>query len=348
MASGQARPLHAVIRFGDFALDPARGTLVRSGVRLKLQPQPLRVLEMLLEKAPGIVSREEIQRDVWGKDANVDVEQSLNFCIRQIRVAIVDGSKEPRYIETIPRVGYRFIAPVFRERANAEIPAVLDPEPPAPAQTVPVGSLPFLQQKRLRKWLSVGALGIVLVVTGVGGFRWATLRRGDSHAVTVSYLTTYPGDELDPSLSPDGSQVAFSWSGSRHDNRDIYVLPVGGQNPLRLTQDPREDTSPAWSPDGHSIAFLRRHKDDAVDIMLIPALGGPERSLSSIHLFQAGTEIPQRTLAWSPNGKWLIFTQSEPSGSSRLSLLSLASGAIRPAFQPSGNPIPRCFPSFFA
>ena len=109
----------------------------------------------------------------------------------------------------------------------------------------------------------------------------------ESHPVRISYVTTYPGDELDPSLSPDGSQVAFSWGGNRNENRDIYVLPVGGQNPLRLTQDPADDTSPAWSPDGRSIAFLRRDKDDAANIMLIPALGGPERSLCSINLVAA-------------------------------------------------------------
>src|SRR5579862_8019763 len=101
--SAEGRP-QAVVRFGDFTLDLGRGALSRHGVRLKLQPQPRRILEMLIERAPGILSREDIQRDVWGKDVNVDVEQSLNFCIRQIRAALNDGSKEPRYIETIPRV----------------------------------------------------------------------------------------------------------------------------------------------------------------------------------------------------------------------------------------------------
>ncbi len=75
---------------------------------------------MLLDRTPGILSREDIQRDLWGNGVNVDVDQSLNFCIRQIRAALIDGSKEPKYIETIPRLGYRFIAPIEREIGRAE------------------------------------------------------------------------------------------------------------------------------------------------------------------------------------------------------------------------------------
>ena len=116
MASSPERGSQSVVRFGDFTLDPARGTLSRHGVRLKLQPQPRRVLETLIDRAPEILSREDIQRYVWGDSVNVDVEQNLNFCIRQIRVALIDASKEPRFIETIPRLGYRFIAPILRER----------------------------------------------------------------------------------------------------------------------------------------------------------------------------------------------------------------------------------------
>jgi Tol biopolymer transport system component/DNA-binding winged helix-turn-helix (wHTH) protein len=338
MASAPERRPQSVIRFGDFALDQMRRTLSRSGVRMKLQPQPLRVLEMLLDKAPGILSREDIQGDVWGEDVNVDVEQSLNFCIRQIRVALIDGSKEPRFIETIPRLGYRFIAPVVWERTNGESENVENHTLLAPAPAAPETPPPSLPRPGMRKWLSfMGAVAIV-IVAGVAGARWLATRGEDSHPIRVTYVTTYPGDELDPSLSPDGSQIAFSWGGNGDENRDIYVLPVGGQSPLRLTQDPADDTSPSWSPDGRSIAFLRRYKDDAVNIMLVPALGGPERSLCSVHLVRATTPIPQRMLNWSPNGKWLIFAQSLPAGNSILSLLSLESGTIRTAaFQRHGR-----------
>ncbi len=70
-------------------------------------------------------------------------------------------------------------------------------------------------------------------------------------------LTSYPGFEWSPALSPDGNQVAFSWNGEKQDNFDIYIKLIGSSPPHRLTRDPAEDGSPAWSPDGRSIAFLR-------------------------------------------------------------------------------------------
>jgi Tol biopolymer transport system component len=162
----------------------------------------------------------------------------------------------------------------------------------------------------------------------------------------VSFVTTYPGDELDPSLSPDGRQVAFSWGGKRNDNRDIYVLPVGGQNPLRLTQHPEEDTSPEWSPDGRSIAFIRRRGGQLASIMLIPALGGPERDLYEFRLGQHLTVIEQRKLAWSPDGKWLVFTNQGLSGDHALFLLSLETGAARSLFSDHPNGVEDLSPAF--
>ena len=118
---------------------------------------------MLLEKAPGILSREDIQGDVWGSDVNVDVEQSLNFCIRQIRIALIDGSKEPRYIETVPRLGYRFIAPVLREDVIAENLTLFDSRPVVPDEgaKAALDALPLpIQPLPLRKWLSMSAVAI--------------------------------------------------------------------------------------------------------------------------------------------------------------------------------------------
>ena len=143
----------------------------------------------------------------WGKDVNVDVEQSLNFCIRQIRAALNDGSKEPRYIETIPRVGYRFIAPILREGDNDASSTL--PEPLASAEVAPDALPVSLHQPGLMKWLSVGAAALVIIVSVVAGVRRSTLRR-ESDPVRISYVTTYPRDELDPSLSPDGSSGLHS------------------------------------------------------------------------------------------------------------------------------------------
>jgi Tol biopolymer transport system component len=151
---------------------------------------------------------------------------------------------------------------------------------------------------------------VLLLITAV---QRAARPREQNRLPTVSYVTTYPGDEVDPSFSPDGRQVAFSWGGNKNENRDIYVLPVGGQHPLRLTQDPADDISPAWSPDGLSIAFIRRADEHSGSIILIPALSGPERRLRAIRLAPA-TDIRQRMLAWSPDGRWLVFTDQVSPG----------------------------------
>ena len=102
----------AVLRFGAFELDLKNNQLRRGGVLLKLSPQQFRVLRMLAER-PGLVcSREEIQREIWGGETFVDFDRSLNVCVAQIRSALNDDSEAPRYIQTVPRQGYRFVAPV--------------------------------------------------------------------------------------------------------------------------------------------------------------------------------------------------------------------------------------------
>ena len=100
----------AVVRFGDYELDRARGVLLRGGAAVKLQPQPLRALVYLIECAPRIVSREELGARIWGEGVHVEMEQGLNYCIRQIRQALDDRPMDPKFVETLPRQG----VPVYR------------------------------------------------------------------------------------------------------------------------------------------------------------------------------------------------------------------------------------------
>src|SRR5215472_1075433 len=100
------------LRFGPYELDIAAGRLLKNGIAVKLQPQPFRVLLLLIQHAGEVVPREEIQSSVWGDSTFVDFERGINFCINQIRAVLCDNAEKPRYIETIPRIGYRFIAPV--------------------------------------------------------------------------------------------------------------------------------------------------------------------------------------------------------------------------------------------
>jgi len=117
--------------FGPFTFDPECGELNRNGYHIRLQPQPTLVLALLTNQPGKLILREEIYRSVWGEDTHVDFEQSLNYCIRQIRSALRDDANNPKYLETVPKRGYRFLAPVeilngSGSRAEAELAMAAD------------------------------------------------------------------------------------------------------------------------------------------------------------------------------------------------------------------------------
>jgi TolB-like protein/Tfp pilus assembly protein PilF len=103
-------PVMPIVRFGDFELDDQTFELRRNGERVRLQQQPARVLAFLLNRRGSLVTRDQIREAIWGGDTFVDFEQGLNFCIRQIRLTLNDQPEKPLYIETLPRLGYRFVA----------------------------------------------------------------------------------------------------------------------------------------------------------------------------------------------------------------------------------------------
>jgi TolB-like protein/DNA-binding winged helix-turn-helix (wHTH) protein len=117
-------------RFGDFELELRTGELRRSGTRIRLSPQPLKVLILLLERSGQLVTREEVRREVWGSETFVDFEHGLNFAIKRIRDVLGDEADAPRYIETLPRRGYRFITPVEWLDSAGSQPAGPDAEAP--------------------------------------------------------------------------------------------------------------------------------------------------------------------------------------------------------------------------
>jgi TolB-like protein len=116
-------PPSRVIRFDAFELDAANGELRKAGISLKIHPQPLRVLQLLTENSGQTVTREDIQHCLWGDNTFVDFERGINFCVNQIRATLGDDAEKPRYVETLPRRGYRFIAPVTFS-ASVTTPAV--------------------------------------------------------------------------------------------------------------------------------------------------------------------------------------------------------------------------------
>ena len=123
-----------LIRFDEFELDEQTFELRRNGTRVRIQQQPTRLLAFLLSRQGKLVTRQQIQDAIWGQDTFVDFEQSLNFCIRQIRITLDDHAERPRFIETLPRLGYRFIGPV-------EI--IVNAEPATTRGRIRIGVLPF-------------------------------------------------------------------------------------------------------------------------------------------------------------------------------------------------------------
>ena len=147
-------------------------------------------------------------------------------------------------------------------------------------------------------------------------------------------LTTYPGFQVEPDFSPDGNQVVFTWNGEKQDNFDIYIKLIGtGSPPLRLTTNPAADYSPAWSPDGRFIAFVRDLSREKSAVLLIPALGGPERKVAEA--FNSVQPLPGPNLAWSPDGNSLVFSDKnsvkEPFA---LFMLSIETGEKRKLTSP--------------
>jgi DNA-binding winged helix-turn-helix (wHTH) protein len=110
-------------RFGEFELDTNAGELRRSGTRLRVQPQPFRLLVFLVRRAGSLVTRDEIRQELWTNDTFVDFEQSVNFCVSQIRDVLKDQADRPLYIQTVPKRGYRFIAPVETGEPRRKPPA---------------------------------------------------------------------------------------------------------------------------------------------------------------------------------------------------------------------------------
>jgi Tol biopolymer transport system component len=175
----------------------------------------------------------------------------------------------------------------------------------------------------------------------LGGVWMSTANRAPANPA-ASVLTAYPGYEIQPSLSPDSTQVAFSWNGNQQDNFDIYVKQLGGGEPIRLTFDAARDDSPAWSPDGKSIAFARRLGDDALEIRVLPSHGGVERKLARFHPPDGDSSLDQRMsprlVTWSPDGQWLVVSARLSNGDlSTLYRLPAAGGELQKLTSPGAG-----------
>jgi DNA-binding winged helix-turn-helix (wHTH) protein/TolB-like protein/tetratricopeptide (TPR) repeat protein len=158
---GSAVSSGPVYRFGLFEADVANNTLTRKGVRVKIQDQPFHVLILLLQKPGEIVTREELRQALWPEGTYVDFDGSLNVIVKKLRTAIDDDSENPRFIETVPRRGYRFIAPISVDQAET-FSQTAKSEGEFWSSTVVSSTAPTARQK-VKPWMKPALVGLILV-----------------------------------------------------------------------------------------------------------------------------------------------------------------------------------------
>jgi Tol biopolymer transport system component/DNA-binding winged helix-turn-helix (wHTH) protein len=267
-----------VVRFGIFEVDRRAGELRKRGVKIWMQDQPLQILAMLLDRPGEVVTREEIQARLWPSGTIVEFEHSIATAIKKLRQALGDDAGTPRYVETLPRRGYRFIAPV--DNPALQPPSAVEPRPPH------AGS------RRWRPWVA----GVALVFTVGIAAVFIYLKHeepGSGPPRALERLTFDAGLQFGPTWSPDGRFVAYS--SDRGGKFDIWVQQVGTITPVKITTRPGDNWQPDWSPDGNQIVF--RSEGEGGGLMIVPALGGPERKISSFGYYPK----------WSPDGRRILF-----------------------------------------
>ena len=190
-----------VARFGLFEIDLSAGELRKGGVKLRLQGQPFQVLALLLDRAGDVVTREELQQKLWPSDTFVDFDHSLNTAINKVREALGDSASSPRYVETLARRGYRFIASVQTSdqaapaKATSASNAIANAHSPAPESDPPVAMHPELEVPIPRRAIT-RALFALIQVMYLAFYLTALFRLHDVQAVADSFLPLWGANVL--------------------------------------------------------------------------------------------------------------------------------------------------------
>jgi Tol biopolymer transport system component/DNA-binding winged helix-turn-helix (wHTH) protein len=331
------------VGFGLFEADLGTGELWKAGHRVKLQSQPFKVLAALLEKPGAVVTREELQTRLWGKDAVGDFDQSLGTAVNKIRDALGDTADNPRFVETLARRGYRFIAPVsvLASHAGAGVITPVSPvevasgseRPPTPipiaspeSHAMPMATPPIKVADRAgrtgwdaREWLLVGfgsgltlALGMAVWFPMHLGLKpVAPLRRIDQLTHTGQMAPDMPAMESLPASVTDGPRIFVP---VLRDGRSVLSQVDVHTGAVQSLAVPREIASPMLgdlSPDGATL-LLRSHltPESEQPLWQVPASGGSALRVANVVGHDA---------TWMPDGKSILYATGDQLIVNRLS-----------------------------
>ena len=338
-------------KFGEFTFSLSSQELRRNGEANRLQMQPAKVLNSLLLRRGEIVTREELRREVWSEGIHVDFDDALNHSIKYLREALGDNAAMPKYIETIPKRGYRFIAPVERILAGVEHEPVAD---------VSAAGAGLRSGRGAWMWLTAG-----LLLTAIAFVGWKTMgdtasprvknvrqltRFGRATSVVTDGARVYmeqeqsghhtlavlPADgSADPvpiptpfvntgllDISPDGKELLIAGYGTDGSPASLWRMPAAGGSPQRVGDI--STTSAKWSVDGRSIAFAGRTGAGKEGVYIADASGTVVRQLADGYA---------QVDAWSRDGKSLRYTvMNQATGGMAMWEVDTAGGAPRPMF----------------
>lgn len=291
--------LPEVFECGDVTVDLRRMLVMRGGQPVSLEPKTFDVLRYLIEHRDRLVTKEELLDAAW-KDTFV-TPNVLTRAVAQLRKALGDDAFEARYIETVAKRGYRFIAPVTQVGAAAVTPTIAA----TPLRSSPVSVW--------RRWPIAAGVAAALLVAGVGFGIYAmrdrenAARSGTSAAqLSMRRFTTGGYSYSFPSISPDGGTIAYS--SNQTGSMEIYTRGLApGSKELAITNDGGQNMHVAWSPDGQWIAYHSRKKSG---IWIVPSGGGTARQVVDF-----GSQP-----TWTPDGQRLVFT-SDAGGMAAQSIL---------------------------
>lgn len=286
------------VRFGDFELDLQTRELSRNGSRLKIRGHPIDVLAILLEHPGELVTREILQKRLWPENTFVDFEQILNNSIGKLRDALGDRADSPKFIETLPRLGYRFIAPVETSAINdaARVHAAAAPQPAGPIATTS-SNPPRLS----RHWI---VWPVIALASAFAFFVYWSLHR-PLLAPRISHYEQLTVDSRQKiPIGTDGARIYMDLPGPPGPGRGVGEVSVSGG---KVTEVPIEAPLGGGfrsglygvSPDGSSLLVMNHWREGEYVLWVVGTMGGPARYLTRAH-----------AAAWSPDGRTIIYASA--------------------------------------